>query len=346
MHVEDNIARKKSFLEFPYLSATQGKHNLVVFVALAKSIWKFVNINRRDSDKDEGYQRVLSLSRVKRIAKYIDDGNSIPNSLLISLDKATLLKDKKIIKIPNISDAGWVIDGQHRLAGANKSEKNIEFVVIAFIGIELEEQIKLFVDINREQKGVPTSLYYDLLKHLPPSKSDTDVAKERATDVSDALKTDEDSPLFRRIVIASPKRGEVSLTNFVRKIYPLVQDKKGKFHIYTLRDQIRIFGNYFKALQNIFPEEFKPSRNTFFKTLGFGAMLNALPTVFDVTLGKYKAFTVADISRVLKSVDYFQFSAWDHFGTGNAAEIQAGEDFRQEIIEMLEEPDGGIIKLE
>jgi hypothetical protein len=200
--------------------------------------------------------------------------------------------------------------------------------------------------INREAKGVPTSLYYDLLKHLPPKKSENDLAKERAADIANILRKDEETQFFNRIVISSPKKGEVSLTNFVRKISPLVQKNKGKFSVYFLNEQVGILNNYFKALNNVFPNEFKLDRMTFFKTLGFGAIINFLPTVFDITMKHHKGFQVSDVINILKKIDYFDFNAWDQYGSGNAVEIQAGDDMRQELLSIIDKTtDPGSIKL-
>lgn len=288
---------------------------------------------------------MLSTSRVKKIASYIDAGNSIPNNVLLSLDNARISNSGNKLFIPNEADAGWVIDGQHRLAGAHEAKKTIKFIAVAYIGLSEDQQVKLFVDINREQKGVPTSLYYDLLKYLPTEKSEADIARERSADIANQLKRDENSPFYGRIVITSPKKGEISMTNFVRKLYPLLLEKKGKFHVYTLQEQLGIIDNYFKSLKNTFPEQFRPEKSTFFKTLGFGAMMNALPTVFDLALRDYQGFQVSAASKILKSVDYFDFSQWDMYGTGSAAEIQAGEDFRLELTGSLEDQEGGILKL-
>lgn len=326
--------------KFPCLVIKQGGYQLACFVAKAKTIWKFVDVNRNTPDKDEGYQRTLSQSRVNTIAKYINSGNSIPNSVLISLDEgAKLSVNEDSITIPKKSDAGWVIDGQHRLAGARESEKDIEFVVIAFIGLDISEQVKQFVTINREAKGVPTSLYYFLLDRLPPDKSEADIAKEIAVDIADALKKNPESPFYQRIVISPPKSGELSLTNFVRKIAPLVTNKKGLFYTYGLNDQIGIIDNYYRALKHVFPEYFKTGRQIFFRTLGFGAMINALITVFSLSLREFKGFRVEDVSKVLKRVEDFDFSVWEKAGTGVQAETQAGEDFRTTLLLRFQQSD-------
>ena len=290
----------------------------------------------------------MSASRVNAISKYVNKGKPIPLSVLVSLEKKVEIdKKRKTITFPPSADLGWVIDGQHRLAGIHKSNAKFEIGVIAFVGLSTEEQVEQFVVINREGKGVPTSLYYDLLKTLPKKKSDSEFAKERAADIASALKKDEESPFFNRIVVVTPPtRGQLSLTNFVRKIAPIVQPNKGKFEIYTEPEQRQIIDNYYQGLKLAFPKDFKGSNSVFFKTIGFGALINALPTVFDLAVKHYQAFTVEDVTNVLKRVDYFDFGAWNNIGTGNAAEIQAGEDLKDELKSSFDDGvDGTQIKL-
>ena len=92
--------KKAEFLEFPCLKINQGKTELAFFTANTSLIWTFVQINKRDPDKDTGYQRALSQSRVKSIAKYIDDGNPIPNTILVALNKAKFSDGKRKLIIP------------------------------------------------------------------------------------------------------------------------------------------------------------------------------------------------------------------------------------------------------
>ena len=65
----------------------QGDINLIFFCLSASDLWKSFSINRRVENKDEGYQRILSSSRVSKIAKYIDNNNSLPLNILVSLEK-------------------------------------------------------------------------------------------------------------------------------------------------------------------------------------------------------------------------------------------------------------------
>ena len=200
-------------LSFPALTFRQGKHTLVLFYADAKTIWSHFSINRRVENKDEGYQRALSEGRVRKIAKYIDSDNPLPLSILVSIEKDKYKLTSDQIEIANESDVGWIIDGQHRVAGAHQSKNSVSIPVVAFLELDVEDQIRQFVTVNREAKGVPASLYFDLLQHLPIRGPDQ--AKQRSVDIAHGLRNDEESPFFARIVaITSPKKGELSLSTF------------------------------------------------------------------------------------------------------------------------------------
>lgn len=320
------------------LVAKQGNKDLVCFVMKAKELWKIVEINKRDPDQNTGYQRVLSMSRVDAIAKYLDAGNQIPTCILVSLEKPTEIDYKKSeLKIPDDNKIGWVIDGQHRLAGAHNANVDVEFFVIAYIDLPLEEQVRQFVTINTESKGVPTSLIYDLLMYLPANKTPAEVAQEKTTEIAHILRKDETSPFYAKIsVVTSPKKGEISLTNFVRKVSPYFIKDKGKFNKYSFDEQRKIVDNYFKAIIHVWPELTDPS-SVLFQTIGFGAMMNVLDTVFDYTYKIHGGFTIPDIVKTLKHVEDFQFNDWKRHGTGTQAENQAANDFRVTLELRLKE---------
>ena len=109
----------KKSLTFSALKITQSTSTLYLFKAHASVLYKALSINRRVEDKDEGYQRALSVSRVRSIANYIKAKRAIPGAIIVSLDEATFDSKKGQLTVPKGTDVGWVIDGQHRLAGAD-----------------------------------------------------------------------------------------------------------------------------------------------------------------------------------------------------------------------------------
>jgi DGQHR domain-containing protein len=318
----------KKRLVFPCQVVRQGNKTLYIFSAKASVLYSALSINRKVENKDEGYQRTLSLSRVASLAKHIALGRSIPTSIVVAFDKAAYDAKRGVLVVPPGRDVGWVIDGQHRLAGAHEAAvlgKDIDLSVVAFSNIDEKEQIQQFFTINREAKGVPTSLYLDLLRHLP-NKDVAQLIKERAADIARNLKQDESSPFFERIpTTASPRVGQISLANFVRKISPLLAEKS-TLGIYTEKEQRAVIANYYTALRNAFPDEYRKSDSVFFRTVGFGALWNAFPVFFNLCLKEYQGFQVKDAVRVFKRIEEFDFFAWRTMGTGSAAEIQAGND--------------------
>lgn len=46
--------------DVPCISFLQASETVVIFVINAKRLWDLVQINKREDDKDEGYQRALS----------------------------------------------------------------------------------------------------------------------------------------------------------------------------------------------------------------------------------------------------------------------------------------------
>lgn len=340
---KEKAARTPNTVSFPCATFQQAETQLVLFSASGKQLWQICQINQREEDKDEGYQRALSPARANRIATFIDEGNFLPTSVVIAFDEATLEAGGSRLRVPYKPDAGWVIDGQHRLAGAHRATSDIELPVVAFIGLALDDQINCFVTINREQKGVPSSLYLDLLKHLPPRQSEAEITKERASDLGQSMKVDESSPFFGRIVTTtSPKHGQISLTNFVRKVSPLIK-RDGPLFPYRDEQRRGVIENYYRGLAQVFPREYRRQDTIFFKTLGFGALMGLLPFFFHVTIQRTKGdFRVSDAAKTFRLIEHFDFGSWHTRGTGSQAENAATEDLRQELQDHLDSPEGAI----
>ena len=328
-------------MKFPAFKIEQGGKEFFVFTCKASKLWGFSVINQRQEDKDVGYQRVLSSSRIKRIKEFIIQGNAIPGAIIISCDNA-IFKDNEI-SIPNKENAAWIIDGQHRSAGAMEASRDghdIELPVITFINLTEDQQADYFVTINKEAKGVPSSLYLDLLRHLPKKKTEKERLEERMADVSKELARESSSIFYQRIVsTTSPVSGQVSLTNFARKLRPVLHPNTGILGTYAFQEQVRIIENFFRAIQSAFPQPF--AKNVFFRTLGFGAVWRAFQVVFSASLKETGGFRVEDAARILSKIPDFDFDTWRRLGTGSSAEIQAGDDLIAELQNSLESDEQG-----
>ena len=116
------------------------------------------------------YQRLIKKQRLLQIRKFINSGGYFPNSMVVSIENqgkpvrfeqtSPTLPDSKsrigVLHLPNKLRSLYVIDGQHRLYGYSESEyaeSNI-IPVVAFDDLERTVQLKLFMDINENQKAV------------------------------------------------------------------------------------------------------------------------------------------------------------------------------------------------
>jgi DGQHR domain-containing protein len=332
---------KAKSIRIPAFPVTQNDQTFYLFSMPASQLWDLVQINRRSEDKKAGYQRALSPSRVRNIARFIAAKGLIPGSIIVSFDRGKFLETSSNLRLPNKRNIGWVIDGQHRLAGAFEAqEKGVdpELPIVAFLNLKLDKQISLFVTINKEARSVPSSLYIDLLKHLPHKKTEKEITDERIADITRNLDADEQSPFYQHIVFTRQAgKGEISLVNFARVLRPHLSRQSGTLGLYTEIEQEGVINNYYQALQVAYPELFKKDPPIFFKTIGFGAVWRAFPFAFNLANTKFKSVSVASFTKVFSAIKGFNFEAWDQLGTGTAAEVQAGDDFVAELQEAFTE---------
>lgn len=129
------------------------------------------------------YQRLLVPSRLDGITRFINSGGYFPNSIIINfgtedsgLDvhftptqgKTDSTAQFGFLYIPNAYGFAHIIDGQHRVYGyANSDHKDDSTIpVVAFENMLSEEQLKIFMDINENQKAVSKNLRIDLQQDL------------------------------------------------------------------------------------------------------------------------------------------------------------------------------------
>ena len=128
-----------------------------------------------EDDLNHNYQRLIKKTKVNAIKKFIKQERGIfPTNIIISIesDKHDFKTSGKAINdiqhgtlsLPRHYQSVNVIDGQHRLFaydGLEEADKDLIYVV-AFDKMDLEEQIKTFIDINEKQTKVSPSLLWDL----------------------------------------------------------------------------------------------------------------------------------------------------------------------------------------
>lgn len=164
------------------------------------------------------YQRLIKKNRLKSVQQFVKDGGYFPNSIIISIDTngrglkfepsvtkvEGCISKLGVLYLPKRYRSAYIIDGQHRLYGYSDSRyaKNNTIPVVAFVDLDREEQIKLFMDISENQKAVPKTLRVTLnFRMLWESPNYNERRKALRSKIAQMLGEEETSPLLNRVVI-------------------------------------------------------------------------------------------------------------------------------------------------
>ena len=171
------------------------------------------------------YQRIIKKSRLQSVRNFINQGGYFPNSIIICIDtngkglnfdQSSTKVDNTISKIgvlhiPKKYRSAYIIDGQHRLYGYSDSEyaTSNTIPVVAFVDLDRREQIKLFMDINENQKAVPKSLRVTLNADMLWESTDLNEQRQALrSKIAQMLGEESTSPLFGRMVIGENESNE------------------------------------------------------------------------------------------------------------------------------------------
>jgi DNA sulfur modification protein DndB len=214
----------KEKIEVPAIEGKMGKETYYMFSLEPHLLLKMgfvLHRTRANEAEMPTYQRLLVPSRLKGIAKFIEDGGYFPNSIVLNFSKTeNKLQFQAVpnkghsrsrfgtLKIPNAYAIAYIIDGQHRVYGyANSDFKESNTIpVVAFYGLESSEQLKLFMDINENQKAVSPTLRITLEEDLlwNSKKTDSRIKALRSSIIRE-LGGDATGPLFGKISLGEDK---------------------------------------------------------------------------------------------------------------------------------------------
>lgn len=168
------------------------------------------------------YQRLLVPSRLNSIRKFLsEDKGFFPNSILLNFsteenkiifepakDQPEGVSKIGILKVPNVYAMAFIIDGQHRVYGysGNEFSKKQSVPVVAFSDLESMQQLKIFMEINQNQKKISPSLRLDLVENLYwDSKYPNERMEALRSFIVKRLGSSQDSILYNKIEIGEDK---------------------------------------------------------------------------------------------------------------------------------------------
>lgn len=201
-----------------------------------------------NNDLMPAYQRLIKKSRLIKIREFVEGGGYFANSLILSIDTKgrgvkfdeiktgieSNLSSMGVLHLPAAYCSAYVIDGQHRLYAYSDSAlaATQSVPVVAFIDLHQRDQLKLFMDINENQKSVPKSLRVTLnADMLWDSPSPAERRQAIASKIAQQLEDKKDSKLYGRIIV-----GENETSKYRRVTVFAIQDaiaKSGLLNTYA-----------------------------------------------------------------------------------------------------------------
>lgn len=228
----------------------------------------------RTADPIEGFQRMVSEGRARSIAHAVlDQQRSFPNAIVLATDSTKLRCADCTVTIPQ-GVRFLVVDGQHRLYSQTFSEFDAPYACVIHVGLAPPRMAELFLEINDNQKRVPSSLRWDLVRLVQP---DDDQPALRAADLIYQLSTDEDSPLFLR-VDRTGENPEISLKqgSLAPELKRLVKVKDSPLYDAPYEVQYQLILAYFSAIRDRDTDGWRSARGPLYKARVIRGLLRIL----------------------------------------------------------------------
>lgn len=275
-----------------------------VYVVVISGSWllKHTTPSWRITDPIKGFQRIVNETRAKQIARTVlDRGRAFPNAITL----ATNLKDFKRlngeIAIPKRAKF-LVVDGQHRLWAQRSSDVDGHYACIIHLNKTESEMAELFLEINDNQKRVPSSLRWDLVRLVRPTGDEATVT---AADLVYELANRENSPFYISLDLTGEKNDvsikQGSLAPEIKTLVGRVKKAK-KVPEPTFDEYASLLIRFFSAVRSLNPQGWGDPSSTYYKARVLRALIRVL-TDIALNAGSLDELTAEILLGELQKID-------------------------------------------
>ena len=309
----DLLFSKEDAVGIKVLTVKQPIGEFYVGVTRANEVISICSAKERIRDTLEEYigiQRPLNPRRVEEIKNYVKTWDaSFPNSVILAINPNYYFFDDGSIYIKKDENSANIIDGQHRLAGFDKSTgKDFDIILTLFPELELEEQAYLFSVINTKMTRINASLAQDLYEFAT-----INTPEKLAHNIAKTFNLEPTNPWYQKIKMLGRKEGcsidpVLSQSTFTKEIINLICDNKDSYmirHILKVNNNNRssldkfytldkaekfifwraftmdedkfiftVLRDYFSTIQEIYSEDWNDNTKILTKTTGYIALMD------------------------------------------------------------------------
>ena len=202
----------------------------------------------------------------------LDQGRTFPNAITLATNLKDFKREGDEIFIPK-KVKFLVVDGQHRLWAQTFSERDCQYACIVHLKKTEKEMAELFLEINDNQRRVPSSLRWDLVRLVRPAG---DEAAITASELVYELATRKESPFYFAIDLTGEQK-DVSIKqgSLAPEIKTLVSRAK-KTHNPTFEEYIALLIRFFAAIRSLNPQGWGDPASTYYKARVLRALVRLL----------------------------------------------------------------------
>jgi DNA sulfur modification protein DndB len=261
--------------QIPAIEGKMGGHTYYSFSIEPEKLLKIgyvLHRNKANKKLMPTYQRLIKRARLNSVQSFVEEGGFFPNSIIVNLlsdgkklrfDKANTQVDDAISRVgilflPKKYRSAFIIDGQHRLYGYANSEyqKTNSIPVVAFTNLDRKDQVRLFMQINENQKPVPKNLRNTLNSDLLwGSDNLIDQIKALKLTIAQELGEDKSSALYDKVIVGeNPKTNIRCITIDTIKIGLDRSNFFGQFGKNSIKEDGTFYkGNNDSTYDSLFP---------------------------------------------------------------------------------------------
>lgn len=303
------------------IKVTQNDKEFFITSLKSSVLRELAFVLKRDEDPIKGFQRLLNENRAKDIAKYMDEKKGvIPSPLILSAQPNSEMKfDEKNSKITfsNNKNSFLVLDGQHRLFGMYLSKNDYEIPVTIFNNLKTSDEVNLFIDINTNQKGVPTTLLIDI-KNMT-GKEEKKEEKQRI--LFDSLNND--SVLRGLMSPTKSQLGRISRTTFNLSTDRLFET--GYFSNENVDVTFKAVKNYLQAVELVLVST-NSEKAKLTKSMIFRAVFEIFNDVIELCLKKFENLKTESLIEILRPIGSLNYD--NYIGSSNSIMVKIATDMK------------------
>ena len=261
-------------MRVPYIEL---QHEPLIYLTSVRGHWllKHSTPKWRIEDPEKGFQRVVKTERAQEIAiAVLDQGRTFPNAIILASNKKVFEARNGLLELPDEARL-LVVDGQHRLWAQKFSDFEPCYACVIHMDYTEKDMAKLFLEINDNQKRVPSSLRWDLVRLVRPRDDPFGIA---ASELIVELVNDRSSPLFQRIdLTGEQKEMKLKQGSLAPEIKNLVSMKAHGLRRLDFDEQYEVLRRYLLAVRTLDPDEWKTGQSSLYNNRVLRALLRLLP---------------------------------------------------------------------